>query len=137
MPRQQRSRRTGAHCPQVRVDGGGPIPCGTEIARGAENDRGFELGATERRVTQRGADVAWTRGLAHRGKLDNTPDVIKFANTLEESVIGTVFEASFSIDDRHPTSVLPHITGTAYVSAEATLIFDNADPLRWGIKNSG
>jgi isocitrate dehydrogenase len=33
---------------------------------------------------------AWTRGLAHRGKLDNTPDVIEFANTLEESVIGTV-----------------------------------------------
>jgi isocitrate dehydrogenase len=33
---------------------------------------------------------AWTRGLAHRGKLDNTPDVIEFANTLEDSVIGTV-----------------------------------------------
>src|SRR6476660_4435767 len=33
---------------------------------------------------------AWTRGLEHRGKLDNTPDVIKFANTVEESVIGTV-----------------------------------------------
>src|SRR5438046_3520022 len=33
---------------------------------------------------------AWTRGLEHRGKLDNTPEVIKFANTLEESVIGTV-----------------------------------------------
>jgi len=33
---------------------------------------------------------AWTRGLAHRGKLDNTPEVIEFANTLEGSVIGTV-----------------------------------------------
>jgi isocitrate dehydrogenase len=33
---------------------------------------------------------AWTRGLGHRGKLDGTPDVINFANTLEESVIGTV-----------------------------------------------
>jgi isocitrate dehydrogenase len=33
---------------------------------------------------------AWTRGLGHRGKLDNTPDVIKFADTLEDSVIGTV-----------------------------------------------
>jgi isocitrate dehydrogenase len=33
---------------------------------------------------------AWTRGLEHRGKLDNTGYVIKFANTLEESVIGTV-----------------------------------------------
>lgn len=33
---------------------------------------------------------AWTRGLAHRGKLDNTPAVIAFAETLEEVVIGTV-----------------------------------------------
>jgi isocitrate dehydrogenase len=33
---------------------------------------------------------AWTRGLAHRGKLDETPEVIKFADTLEEAVINTV-----------------------------------------------
>jgi isocitrate dehydrogenase len=33
---------------------------------------------------------AWTRGLAHRGKLDNTPGVVGFAETLEEVVIGTV-----------------------------------------------
>src|SRR6188508_1506462 len=33
---------------------------------------------------------AWTRGLEHRGKLDNTPAVIEFAQALEESVIGTV-----------------------------------------------
>jgi Isocitrate/isopropylmalate dehydrogenase len=33
---------------------------------------------------------AWTRGLEHRGKLDNTPKVIEFAKTVEETVIGTV-----------------------------------------------
>ena len=33
---------------------------------------------------------AWTRGLAHRGKLDNTPEVTAFANTLEEVCIQTV-----------------------------------------------
>ena len=33
---------------------------------------------------------AWTRGLAHRGKLDNAPEVIGFARTLEEVVISTV-----------------------------------------------
>ena len=33
---------------------------------------------------------AWTRGLEHRGKLDNTPEVIEFAESLEEVVIGTV-----------------------------------------------
>ena len=33
---------------------------------------------------------AWTRGLAHRGKLDNTPEVTAFANTLEDVCIQTV-----------------------------------------------
>ncbi|MFI6822372.1 NADP-dependent isocitrate dehydrogenase [Micromonospora sp. NPDC050187] len=33
---------------------------------------------------------AWTRGLAHRGKLDNTPAVTEFANTLEQVIIDTV-----------------------------------------------
>jgi isocitrate dehydrogenase len=33
---------------------------------------------------------AWTRGLAHRGKLDNTPAVTEFANTLEQVCIDTV-----------------------------------------------
>jgi len=33
---------------------------------------------------------AWTRGLAHRGKLDGNSDLIKFASTLEETIIKTV-----------------------------------------------
>lgn len=33
---------------------------------------------------------AWTRGLAHRGILDNTPEVTEFAHTLEDVVIKTV-----------------------------------------------
>ncbi|GAA1773553.1 MULTISPECIES: NADP-dependent isocitrate dehydrogenase [Streptomonospora] len=33
---------------------------------------------------------AWTRGLEHRGKLDNTPAVVEFANTLEQVVVSTV-----------------------------------------------
>ncbi|GGP94822.1 NADP-dependent isocitrate dehydrogenase [Streptosporangium sandarakinum] len=33
---------------------------------------------------------AWTRGLAHRGKLDNTPAVIEFAEKLEQVCIETV-----------------------------------------------
>jgi isocitrate dehydrogenase len=33
---------------------------------------------------------AWTRGLAHRGKLDGTPEVTAFAETLEQVVIETV-----------------------------------------------
>ncbi len=33
---------------------------------------------------------AWTRGLAHRGRMDNTPEVTKFAEGLEKTVIETV-----------------------------------------------
>jgi isocitrate dehydrogenase len=33
---------------------------------------------------------AWTRGLIHRGKLDGTPDVIRFAEALERACITTV-----------------------------------------------
>jgi 4-hydroxyproline epimerase len=50
----------------------------------------------------------------------------------QESVIGTLFDASFTVDENNRERVLPHITGTAYVTGEATLIFDDADPLCWG-----
>jgi len=33
---------------------------------------------------------AWTGALAKRGELDNTPDVVKFAQTVEQAVISTV-----------------------------------------------
>jgi isocitrate dehydrogenase len=33
---------------------------------------------------------AWTRGLAHRGKLDGTPEVTRFADALEQVIIETV-----------------------------------------------
>ena len=33
---------------------------------------------------------AWTRGLAHRGKLDGTPEVTRFAQTLEEVCVQTI-----------------------------------------------
>jgi isocitrate dehydrogenase len=33
---------------------------------------------------------AWTRGLAHRGKLDNAPEVVDFAHRLEQVCVATV-----------------------------------------------
>jgi len=33
---------------------------------------------------------AWTRGLAYRGRFDNTPDVVRFAETLEKVCVDTV-----------------------------------------------
>jgi isocitrate dehydrogenase len=41
---------------------------------------------------------AWTRGLAHRAKLDNNADLAKFATTLENVTVGTV-EAGFMTKD--------------------------------------
>ncbi len=41
---------------------------------------------------------AWTRGLAHRGRLDDTPDVVRFAETLERVCIDTVEDGKMTKD---------------------------------------
>jgi isocitrate dehydrogenase len=41
---------------------------------------------------------AWTRGLAHRGKLDNTPEVTAFAETLEQVCVETVESGQMTKD---------------------------------------
>jgi isocitrate dehydrogenase len=41
---------------------------------------------------------AWTRGLEHRGKLDNTPEVSAFARTLEEVCIQTIESGQMTKD---------------------------------------
>ena len=41
---------------------------------------------------------AWTRGLAHRAKLDNNPELARFASTLEKVTVGTV-EQGFMTKD--------------------------------------
>lgn len=41
---------------------------------------------------------AWTRALAHRGKLDNTPDVIAFARSLEQVCVETVESGQMTKD---------------------------------------
>jgi isocitrate dehydrogenase len=41
---------------------------------------------------------AWTRGLAHRGKLDETPAVTLFAETLERVCIDTVESGQMTKD---------------------------------------
>jgi isocitrate dehydrogenase len=41
---------------------------------------------------------AWTRGLAHRGKMDDTPAVIEFAETLERVCIETVESGKMTKD---------------------------------------
>src|SRR5690606_3172720 len=41
---------------------------------------------------------AWTRGLAHRGKLDSNKDLVNFAETLEDVCIKTVEEGNMTKD---------------------------------------
>ena len=41
---------------------------------------------------------AWTRGLAHRGKFDDTPEVVRFAETLERVCIETVESGKMTKD---------------------------------------
>lgn len=48
----------------------------------------------------------------------------------QESVVGSVFEGTVRLDG---DKIIPIITGTASVTAEIDLIFDDADPYRFGI----
>ena len=41
---------------------------------------------------------AWTRGLAHRGMLDNTPEIINFSHKLEKVIIDTVLSGKMTRD---------------------------------------
>jgi 4-hydroxyproline epimerase len=49
----------------------------------------------------------------------------------QESIVGSVFEATYR---RQSDCIIPLITGSAWVSAEATLILDPRDPFRMGIR---
>jgi 4-hydroxyproline epimerase len=52
----------------------------------------------------------------------------------QESVTGSVFEGTFA-PAGEPGVVIPSVTGTAYVTAESTLLVDEADPLKDGIRS--
>ena len=61
---------------------------------------------------------AWTRGLAHRGKLDSTPAVTHFADTLERVCIETVEQGKMTKDLAiliGPTQ--PHLTTQDFLAA--------------------
>lgn len=62
--------------------------------------------------------------------------------TIQESIVGSVFEASYQLCDQgedlsqpeNAVVVTPTIVGTAYVNAEANLILDPRDPFCMGIQ---
>jgi 4-hydroxyproline epimerase len=51
----------------------------------------------------------------------------------QESIIGSRFAARYALSFAGP-GVIPMITGHAHVTAESTLILDEADPFRFGIE---
>lgn len=56
---------------------------------------------------------------------------------VQESILGTQFEGRFVWEDDSRTGIRPTIIGRAYVTAEARLLVDPADPFAWGIDPRG
>jgi len=52
----------------------------------------------------------------------------------QESITGSLFTGWLTTNEKG--ELIPHVRGTAYVTAEATLLFDEADPFRGGIPST-
>jgi 4-hydroxyproline epimerase len=52
----------------------------------------------------------------------------------QESILGTVFEGQYAVGANG--QILPEITGEAYLTADAELLFDADDPFRMGVRVS-
>jgi proline racemase len=53
---------------------------------------------------------------------------------IQESILGSRFTGRYRWIDRTAGTIAPVVTGTAHVNAEATLLIDEKDPFRWGIR---
>lgn len=56
------------------------------------------------------------------------------AEWVQESIVGSKFIGRYRWVDRSNGTIAPEITGTAYVTAETTLLFEATDPFRCGIQ---
>ena len=50
---------------------------------------------------------------------------------VQESILGSTFTARYNMRNGE---IIPSITGTAFITAESTLILDEKDPFIWGIR---
>jgi 4-hydroxyproline epimerase len=50
---------------------------------------------------------------------------------IQEGILGTRFAGRYVRDGEH---IIPSISGSAFITAETTLILDQRDPFRWGIE---
>ena len=53
---------------------------------------------------------------------------------IQESILGSKFTGQFRWLNRERGEVIPIITGSAHVNAEATLLLNERDPFCWGIR---
>lgn len=53
---------------------------------------------------------------------------------IQEGILGSSFQGEYQWEDRARGRVLPVVTGTASVTAEATLLLMDGDPFQWGIR---
>ena len=51
----------------------------------------------------------------------------------QESILGSVFEATYELGDGG--TIIPTITGSAFLTADTKLLVDDADPLKTGVRN--
>jgi isocitrate dehydrogenase len=71
----------------------------TEAAHGTVTDHYRRYQQGEETSTNPTASIyAWTQALINRGRIDNTPDVVKFGQTLEKVVIDTITAGSMTKD---------------------------------------
>lgn len=72
---------------------------------------------------------AWTRGLIQRGKLDNTPEVVRFAENLEKAVIETVSKDNIMTKDlslaQGKTNRESYVTTEEFIDAVANRLNKN------------
>jgi 4-hydroxyproline epimerase len=52
---------------------------------------------------------------------------------VQESIVGSCFRGSYEWQDAEGGTIVPTITGTAFITAEALLLLDPCDPFRWSL----
>ena len=79
---------------------GAAVHTGGDLASTADQGRAIhqQRSAKFTLPVGRALESCWTRGLAHRGKLDDNNELIKFASTLEKVCVETVESGSMTKD---------------------------------------
>lgn len=79
---------------------------------------------------------AWTRGLEHRAKLDNTPELEQFAKSLEKACVDCVESGKMTKDLAACIHGLPNVKESMYLNTQ-DFLEAIAEQLRITLKNAG